>query len=227
MSNKKFPCKTEEVPVIGEFIVNSAEQDIRDFNSYSSVFTIDYFATIRVKIKVCKELVKSSVVTKELKNATRQLYGESKSLRTKLNVLEGYLKLGADRLDIAFKDMGLSNARLHISNGNIEGLISDMQTLLIGVKRNLPVLEAQGLKQTLIDEIETQTQNINSLNLKQNTLISKRNRLTSENLDKFNDLWDNLKSILTAARAMYRGIDEVKLKDYTITQLKKRINVEK
>jgi hypothetical protein len=226
MSNKKIPCKTEEVPVIGEFIMNSAEKDINDFNGYSSVFTTDYFASIKTKVEVCKELVKSSVVTKELKTITRQLYDESKSLRTKLNVLEGYLKLGADKLDIAFKDIGLGKVRLDIIRHNIEGLLSNMKTSLIAAKRNQPVLASLGLKQTLIDEIETQLQKINSLNVTQNALISKRNRLTVENIDKINDLWDSLRSILTAARAMYRGVDEVKLKDYTITQLKKRVNAE-
>jgi hypothetical protein len=31
---------------------------------------------------------------------------------------------------------------------------------------------------------------------------------------------------LDAARAIYRGVDDVKLKDYTVLQLKKRINAE-
>jgi hypothetical protein len=223
MRNKKIPCKTEEVPVIGEFIVNSAEQDISDFNNYSSVFSSDYFATIKTKIEICRELVKSSMVAKELKTVTRLLYDTSKGLRTKLNVLEGYLKLGADKLDIMLNDVGLKNIRRDITKHNVEGLLSNMETALIAVKRNLPVLETQGLRQSLIDEIEIQLQEINALNLKQNTLIAKRNRLTSENIDKFNDLWNNLKLIMIAARAIYRNIDEVKLKDYTITQLKKRI----
>jgi hypothetical protein len=226
MSNKKFPFKTEEVPVIGEFVMNSAEKDISDFNGYSSVFTSDYFAKIKANIEVCRELVKSSAVSKELKAVTRQLYGESKKLRTKLNVLEGYLKLGADKLDIALKDIGLKSVRSDITRNNIEGTLSNTKASLIAVKRNLPALVDLGLKQTLIDEIETQLREINALNVKQNTLISKRSRLTSENIDKINNLWNSLKLILTVARAMYRGVDEVKLKDYTIAQLKKRVNAE-
>jgi hypothetical protein len=76
----------------------------------------------------------------------------------------------------------------------------------------------------LIDEIETQLREINSLNEKHNKLISKRNRLTGENVEKFNDLWNSLKPIFDTAKAIYQGADKVKLKNYTIAQLMKRIN---
>jgi hypothetical protein len=224
MNTKKFRCKIEEVPVLGEFIVNSAEKDINDFNNYSTVFTINYLATIRAKIEVCNELIQSSIVTKELKSVTRQLYDKSMKLRVKLNALEGYLKLGADNLDIAVKDIDLKSVRSDISRHNIEGLILNMKTVLNVVKRNQAVLEMQGLKPKLVEQIENQLQEINSLNEKQNEFISKRNRLTDANIEKFNDLWKSLQSILNTAKAIYKGIDEVKLKDYTITVLKKRVN---
>jgi hypothetical protein len=223
MNTKKFRCKIEEVPVLGEFIVNSAEKDINDFNNYSAVFTINYLATIRAKIEVCNELIKSSIITKELKSVTRQLYDKSKKLRVKLNALEGYFKLGADNLDIAVKDIDLKSVRSDISRHNIEGLILNMKVILNIVKRNQAVLETQGLQQKLIEQIESQLQEINSLNEKQNEFISKRNRLTDANIEKFNDLWKSLQPILNTARAIYKGVDEVKLKDYTITILKKRI----
>jgi hypothetical protein len=227
MSTKKFPCKVEEVPVIGEFVVNSAERDINDFNSYSSLFTLEYLASIRANVEVCRELIKSSVITKEQKTVTQQLYDKSKNLRIKLNALEGYLKLGADKLDIAVKDIDLKSIRSNITRKNTEGLLSNMKTALIAVKRNLSVLEALGLKQVQIAEIETQLQEINSLNEKQNELISKRNRLTDANIGKFNDLWNSLRPIFSTAKAIYRSVDEVKLKDYNISQLKKRINAER
>jgi hypothetical protein len=227
MNIKKFSCKTEEVPVIGEFLVSNAERDINDFGNYSSIFSANYFASVRSKIEVCKELVKSSAVSKELKDVTRQLYGRTKTLRVKLNAVEGYFKFGTNNLDIAVEDAGLKNVRQDITKHNVEGLLSNMQTVLTAVTRNLPVLEMQGLKHTLIDEIKTDLKEISMLNERQNLLMSKRNRLTVENIQKFNDLWSNLKLIMDAAKAIYRGVDEVKLKDYTAAQLRKRINAER
>jgi hypothetical protein len=102
-----------------------------------------------------------------------------------------------------------------------------MQTSLVAVKRNFPALEVYGLKQTLLDDIEAQLKEIGKLNVKQNALLSKRNSLTVENIDKFNDLWSNLKLIMSTAKAIYRGVNEAKLKDYTITHLKKRVNAKR
>jgi hypothetical protein len=227
MSTKKFTGKIEDVPMIGEFVVNNAERDINDFNGYSAKFTVDYLATVKSKVEVCKELAKSSTITKELKSATHQLYSTTKNFRIKLNALEGYLKLGANNLDIAVEDFGLKKVRSNITRSNIEGFLSSMRTSLVAVKRNQPALEAQGMKPAFIDEIETHLREINLLNVRQNELISKRNRLTSDNMDKFNDLWSNLKLIMNTAKAIYQGVNEVKLKDYTIAQLKRRVNAEK
>jgi hypothetical protein len=95
------------------------------------------------------------------------------------------------------------------------------------VERNQSVLAAKGLKSKLIKEIETQIHEINELNMIQNELISKRNRLTEKNIVLFNDLWASLQPVLKTAKAIYRGVDEEKLKDYTVTQLIKRINAGK
>jgi hypothetical protein len=227
MMMKKFQCKIEDVPVLADFLVSSVKKDISDFSGFSSKFTPDYLITIESKINACKELRSSSTIIKELKAVTKQLTNKSKGLRIKLNTLEGYLKLGKDSLDIAVEDVGLKSVRNNISRSNIEGLISNMQTLLVVVKRNSAVLEAIGFKPSIISDIETQISEISVLNTKQNDLISDRNRMTKQNIKLFNDLWESLLPIVETAKALYRGVDEVKLKDYTIAQLIKRINAGK
>jgi hypothetical protein len=226
MTTKKFPCKIEELPTIGEFILERVMTDLADFSGYSSLFTPEYLATIKNRIVTCKELVSSSTVAKELKAVTQQLYDKSKHLRIQINALEGYLKIGAKELDILLEDAGLKSVRNDITRNNTEGLLLNVQKALTAVKRNLSVLAAKGLKPELIGDIETQMQEIDALNVKQNNLISDRSRLTKANIELFNDLWDSLHPILDTAKALYRGVDDVKLKDYTILQLKKRIHAE-
>ncbi|MDR3245769.1 MAG: hypothetical protein LBT50_04985 [Prevotellaceae bacterium] len=227
MTTKKFPCKIEELPTIGEFILECVRKDFADFSSYSFLFTPEYPEIIQKKIVTCKELVASSTVAKELKAVTQQLYDKSKQLRIQMNVLEGYLKIGAKEMDILLEDVGLKSVRHNITHKNTEGLILNVQKALTAVKRNLPALTATGLKPELIGDIEKQMQTIDALNVKQNNLISERSRLTKANIELFNDLWDSLRPILATAKALYRGVDEVKLKDYTMLQLKKRINAER
>jgi hypothetical protein len=223
MNTRNFPCKIEHIPTIGELIVDNAEKDIDDFNAYSSVFTADYFATIRAKIEICKELTNPSKIYRKQETIARQLYNETKGLRLNLNALERYLKrVDPYRLDFELKDAGLKNIRLDIARSNIERLLVNMNPLLTMAKRNLPVLD--GLKRTLIDEMEVQLQTIETLNIAQNTLAFKRNKLKPENAGRINDLWNSIKLIMAAARAIYRGCDEEKLKGYTIAQLKKLIS---
>jgi hypothetical protein len=220
---KTFRYKIENLPPIGEFLLNNLGKDINDFNNFSPVFTPEYLESLRNRINICKEIISSSLVTKELKALTQRLYDESKALRIKVNALEGYLKLAGTELDIAIDDFGLKNIRNDISRNNTEGLVMNVQKTLAAAKRNQTALETKGMKPELIADIETQTREINNLNVKQNELISDRNRLTKSNIDLFNELWDSLQPILKTAKAIYRGVDDVKLKDYTIRQLMKRI----
>jgi hypothetical protein len=227
MSTKKFPCRIEEIPVFGEFVVSSAEKDINDLNGYSPLFTIEYLSSVKSRIEICKELIISSTVVRELNDVTQQLHDKGKTFRLTLNALNKYLQPGRDRLNIAIEDVGLKNIRVDIRKGNIEKFMSSIRILLVAVKRNLQVLEVRGMTPAFINEIETQLQEINSLNEKQNSLISKHDKVISENIDRFNDLWNSIRTILTAARVIYRDTDEVKMKDYTFAQLKRRVNAQK
>ena len=223
---KLFQCKFEELPVIGEFVVDSARKDIADFSSFSPVFTALYFDGIDAKIAVCREKVRSWVVTQELKATTEKLVNMTGGLRVKLNLLEGYLKLAASDLDVKATDMGLSVVRAAISRGNTEKVIMGITEMLIAVRRNQAALEARGMKPALITEIAAIAQDISDLNVKQNELESARNRLTEENMELFNDLWKALLPVFETGKALYRGVDGAKLKDYTVAQLVKRIDHE-
>jgi hypothetical protein len=197
-----------------------------EFNAFSPVFMPDYLDATAQKINACKSIVSSSLKIKELKATTQKLTDTSKGLRPKLNILEGYLKLGATELDISIADTSMKQVRTAISKGNTEGIVANIGKLLEVVKRNQQVLENKGLREELLREIAEQTQTIDALNIQQDNLISARNRLTKENMAIFNDLWTSLLPITETAKAMYRGVNPTKLKDYTIAQLKKRIHRE-
>jgi hypothetical protein len=225
MTTKKlFPCKIEDLPVIAETVVGSARRDIADFSAFSPEFTELYFDAIDDKIVVCGKKLRSWVVIQELKATTEQLVSKTYRLRPKLNLLEGYLKLASEGLDVKESDLGLTIVRNAISKGNVERVILSVTNLLVGVQRNQAALEAKGLNPLLIDEIAVLAKDINTLDVKQNELESIRNRLTEENMDLFNDLWKALLPVLDTGKALYRVVDPAKLKDYTAAQLLKRLN---
>lgn len=223
-TKKMFQCKYEDLPVIGEFVVESARRDLADFSGFSPVFTPSYLDGIGERILLCKEKMRSWVVVQELKSVTEKLANTTTALRLKLNALEGYLKLASFELDVKVTDMGLSVVRDAIRRGNTESVIAGVSNLLVAVKRNQVALTEKGMNPELIAEITVQTQEINSLNVKQNELESVRNRLTEEDTGLFNELWKALFPVFETGKALYRGVNDAKLKDYTMTQLKKRIN---
>jgi hypothetical protein len=223
---RKFQCKLEELPVVAEFISDGIKKDMDAFSKFSPDFNPDFVARLDDKIRDCKKVSSSSTITAGLKLVTNQLNDLSRGLRGKLNIVEGYMKIGAAELDVLVADAGLKNVRNCISKGNMEGVISNTHKFIEVVKRNQNVLVGKGLNMELINDIEKHIDDIDALNRKQNTMISDRNRLTKQNIELFNDLWDCLLPALNAAKAMFKGVDDVKLKDYTITQLVKRVNAE-
>ena len=86
---------------------------------------------------------------------------------------------------------------------------------------------AKGLKQEQIDSLTTLLNTLESLNEEQNELLSKRAQNCLNNMEAFNNLWDVLLPVLQAGKALYKAANEAKLKDYTLAQLKKRMNNER
>lgn len=148
-----FPCRIEELPPIGKFLVSSAKNDLADFSKFSPTFTDEFVEGIVQKVAACDEVISSSVVSKKLKTVTENLKQTYIGLRLPLNQLEGYLNLSGGKLDIAVNDFGLKEVRKGISKGNVEGIIACGQKMLIHVKRNQEVLEEQGMKPELPEEI--------------------------------------------------------------------------
>lgn len=226
MEKRKFSFKVEELVVIAAVILVSVRKDIADFAAFSSVFTLDFLDAIDAKIENCKNLISASDIAKELKMITKSVNDKSIALRTKLNALETYFKYASDELDIQVADAGIKPARENISNGNTEGVVNTARTVLAVAKRNQAKLQDKGMKPEFLTAFETEINEIEQLNNRQVTLKNEISRQADANTGTYNDLWSNISVITDAAKAIYRGVDDVKLKDYNITLLRKRINAE-
>ena len=227
MENKKFNCKMEDLPVMAGFAIQSLETDKVDFLDFSPVYGDDFIPNAKAKQKECSELVKQEDVLKLQKKVTQEINTMLKGMRNDINKIEGYLLLTANQLDIAVLDFGLAGLRINISKKNVEGVCSDIQSLVVKLKRNEAVLSDKGMKTALLDDIVAQSEKLDKLNLSQNDFKNKRSRTASDNIKIFNELWDMLNTILDGGRSLYKANDKVKYKEYTLSQLKKRVHLEK
>ncbi|MDP4268581.1 MAG: hypothetical protein Q8909_00495 [Bacteroidota bacterium] len=223
---RDFKCKKEEVPAIAGFLVSSFRRDLVQFSDYSPEYNEEFATDMEARRKVCLQMVKSGAITNQMKQVTSTLKDKTKQLRPILNKLEGYLKLANGTMDISADGFGLTSLRTQISDGNVEGIIAQGNSLITDLTRNKTALAAKGLKEVLTESLTSLINEIDTLNNGQNSKLSERIQTTSDNNKEFNELWAKIDSVLSTGRSLYRGVDDVKLKDYTLEQLLKRINAE-
>lgn len=223
MESKKFNCKMQDIPVIAGFLLASMERDKADFISYSPMFADPFMADTRIKQAECYEIVKAADVLKLQKVVKTQIETAGTQLRVQLNKCEGYLKMAESQLDIKVDDFGLKSIRNALSKSDMEKTISEGRTLVTNLKRNAAALSEKGLKQAGIDEMATLITEIDTLNERHNALKNDRSRAAGDNYAMLNDMWDTIGTIVAAGRAMYKGVDAIKLREYTMTNLQGRV----
>ncbi len=224
MEEKKFNCKMEDVAVIAGFVLESMERDMVDFVKFSPIFSDTYVSNVRTKQIECNQIMKSGDVLKFQKVVKTQLDAKLGDLRLNLNQVEGYLKMADDTLDIQLSDFGLKAIRTAIGDGNVEKVLSDGRSLIANLKRNESALQAKGLSAETLGGLTALVTGIDELNTNHNSKKNERSRTADDSIKIFNELWDNTSTILDAGRALYRGVDEVKLREYTMTNLQKRVH---
>jgi hypothetical protein len=148
-----FHCSISDLPVIGEFLLESLSRDVNDFSAYSPLFTTSYSDGVRAKITTCRGLTRAWTFIRELKTVTKKLYADIDALRVLLNPVEGYVKLAAASLDVAVADVGLKEVRKSIGNSNAETLVPAVAELLSTLRRNLAALQAVGLQASQLNAI--------------------------------------------------------------------------
>lgn len=224
---KEFYCKIEELSVIAGFTIENATRDIADFTDFSPMFTPDYLKTLGEKRDNVNHLLQSSSITGQLKVATDELVTKMSTLRNPLNKIETYLRLAKDEIDVLPQDTGVRQVRQMIGLGNAEGLMKALRNLTVVLKRNQTALQTKGFTPPMLEEIEKAIAEIDRLNTLQSKLMSARNLNTQHNMTVFNDLWRDLKTILETGKAIYQRVNPAKAKDYTVTELLRRVNAER
>ena len=222
---KQFSCKMEDMPTVAGFVLASVTRDLADFTAYSPIFTEAYLTDLDAKRKAATELIMTDSVNYELKAITAKLYDQLQTLKTLLVRIDGYLYMAKSSLNN--EKLGMVKLRLDIKRGNIEGVVLNGRSFATNLIKNKTVLLAKGLKQEQIDTLQTILDTLESFNKEQNIMQSKRAQNCVDNRSTFNSLWNLLLPILQAGKAIYKGVNEAKLKDYTMTQLKKRMNNER
>lgn len=226
MEEKKFSCPAEQLPIALRMALTSLKIDWADFNGYAPiVFNDGFVAESETKIVSFEQLTKAGDVQKQQKVITTQsLPAALKDLQLQLNPVEGHLKLAGTTLDISRVDFGLDKLRDALHGKDVAGMISAGNSFIIHLKRNEAALTAKGMKPDAITNLAAKLAEIESLKNTQNDLKNKTGRVSITNIEAGNEIWDRLKLITDTGTALYKGVDSVKQKEYTLSAILKRIS---
>jgi hypothetical protein len=221
-----FNLRVEEVPVLGGFIKNSFIRDQKDFTAYSPDFNKKYLDSYSTKLEAVESLVNPIKLTKELSVITERIYKNLVALRPLLNRLEGYTNRANGSLTIAPKDFGIKEVRAKITSRNVEAVLGTLKVLLENVDNNIDALKAKGFTDEARTEIGNLQKAIKEDNLAQNIKLDEREAHVRTNIKTLNELWEQMSDIMDSGKRIYKSIDAIKAKDYTLTILKKRMSQE-
>lgn len=221
-----FNLRIEEIPVLGAFIKNSFVRDRNDFLEYSPDFNENYLNNYIEKLNAVESLVNPIKLTKELSVITERIYSNLVALRPLLNRLEGYTMRASGSLTIAPKHFGIKEVRAKITSRNVEATLNNLKILLENVDNNFEALKIKGYSEEARKEIGSLQKAIKDDNLAQNIKLDERESHVRTNIKVLNELWKEMTDIMDSGKRIYKSVDAVKAKDYTLTALKKRLSQE-
>jgi hypothetical protein len=218
-----IPLSTEEIPVVASFVCISLRRDLADFARFSSKFNENYLNIFEEKIKIVNEVVSGKIYTQELVKITSDMRGAMSELRPMLNKVEGYVKMAGKNLTTTVSGFGISEVRKPLNRGNVEKTLKSLGDMFYNIEVNRSILSEQGFNAETENQLREIRDKISRLNQMQNQIISQRAIAVEDNATTFNALWEVVSETLIAGRSLYKGVDAARMKDYTITELKKRV----
>lgn len=219
---RRFTCKVEDLNGMGGYLVQRIRADMAVFAEFSDAFSEVFANNLTALIARSAGLVASEKLTKEVTTVTDRIKALIKQVQLDANKIEVYFKMA-----VRAESMGLQKLRDSIHSGGSEGVVQSVRQLLIGVNQNMAVLQSKGLKPDLLNKLQQQADELETLGNNQNFKITERNSHTDDNNVVYNELWDQIVLITNTGKALYRGVDATKVDDYTITSILKRIGTPK
>jgi hypothetical protein len=225
MDFRSFNCKDGELPVMCGYVAFSLKRDAEEFNRYSPKFNAEYIADFETKTSAVSELLSPVLETAELKGITTRMYAVINGLLDPLNRVKGYLKLAKDTVPVSATDFGLTLLRKKVSTKDAKGILQGLQLVNANLQKYKEPLSAQGLTEELISVFTTSAGFIAADNQKPYEIVSRRKDLVRTNVGLLNDLYKQLSEIMEVGKILYKGNNIVKLKEYTFSELLKKVRI--
>jgi hypothetical protein len=226
MSNeilRTYGCKDEELLFTSIFVSLSLKRDLTEFTAYSPTFNQPYLTGFDGKIAVLKDVVMPKFMVKERKVVTTRLHATMDGLLESVRHLTGYIKLAKSGISIPLEDFGFAALRKAINTKDAEGTFKSLQFVNANVAKFKEVLAAKGLSEDFVNGLIATAASIAADKQLQYEYDTKASALLQSNVGGFTELHAQLIEILSVGKILYTAKDSVKLKEYTFSELLKKV----
>lgn len=220
---RSYPCKDEELPVICRYSVINLKRDLTGFTSFSPKFNAEYVTAYEAIISAAEELVAPESETAEMKKITNRLVSTMTVLLGHVNHLGGYIDMANGSINLSAADFGLSDLRKGINERDPEKIIDRLKDVNQKVVRYKAPLAEQGFTDALQEKLVNAYASLNADRQAQYQILSNRKALVQSNIGTLNALYDQLNMVLKTGKILYDRTDPLKQKEYTFSELKKRV----
>jgi len=220
-----FSCKDEELPVICGLVSLSFRRDRADFEAHSALFNDEFINGYDQLTNEVNELVAPQAESLLKQAITKRMYETMQGLIKPLDYLTDYVNKSDKEFPLTPANFGISGLKLKIRSVDPEAVIDRLNVVIQNIENHKAALMAKGMKEDLLKTFKDAKNEVYNLRLQQKQIISNRQSVVQANIDKLNKVYAQLKNILGTGKALYKGTDPVKLKDYTFSELKRKVKL--
>jgi len=217
-----FKFRQEELPVVGELLLQMFTRDRSAFEDFSAEYNDEYLKGVSKQIKKVNDLTQAPTLTAEIKKTTTELYDCLNDIVPKLNLIAAYAQRANKALIIKVADFGIKQAKKDIKKKNVEGYCTKVKVVEQNIANNIAALKARGYKEKLGKELSTLTQKVYDLNLIQEEKIREKKELVLNNHEELNKLWTMMADLSKTGKLIMKA-NKQKSEDYMFTHIIKQV----
>ncbi|RXQ96550.1 hypothetical protein EO244_02660 [Ancylomarina salipaludis] len=217
-----YKFRQEELPVVGELLLQMFVRDRSAFEKFSPEYKGEFLMIVENQIQKVLGMTQAATLRAEIKKKTADLYNCVDEIIPILDLIAAYAKRAGTSLSIKASDFGVMQAKKEIRKRNIEGVCTKVKVVEQNIANNLSALKERGYTEELGAELIEMTQKAYKLNLIQEEKIREKKQLVVDNMTEYTLLWCFLKDLSETGRLLMKA-DQQKCDGYKFSHIIKQV----
>jgi Carboxypeptidase regulatory-like domain len=217
--------RKEDIPVIGSMLFEAFKRNKIDFITFSTVFDGSFETETLAAIKAVKDRRRPADVYDKQKKLTIDLYDKMDEIREMLRSLGEYVKMAKGSTLTLYKNYHIKKARTALNAKNVEGVLEHCEQIIDKIINDDAVaLDAVGFDAAKLTAFETLVSELDAYNTEQNNKMDVRQDAKAAEDVLFEAMFEYIDMISSVGKSMYTYKQKQKYDDFSISNLKGRIN---